>query len=250
MIKRITYIPAIIARPSSNGFSLVELLIVIAITSILAFLALPTLQSLQKSSGFTKSVYELADNVNYARSYALSEDTYVYVGLTEVDRMQNPSTTPQAAGFGRVVMGTVASKDGTNLDGVAYNSANLIQVRPPTMLDMLYLAPTLPTATTGGMVRPSSNVSNIKGGSSVFTMPFSLPLGTALNAGKYNFTSAIPFNPQGEITVNGSAVQWIEIDLQPYLGSAVPPPPASATQGNQAALIIDGATGALSVFRP
>jgi hypothetical protein len=185
----------------------------------------------------------LSDDIQLARSYAKGENIYVYLGLTQVDRSQNSGASPQVAGFGRVIEGMVATTDGTSNN----TSINLTQVRPPEAFDMLYIAPSLPAATTGGMARPSTNVSNIEGGSSIFASPFSLPTGSALNAGKYNFTVSIAFNPQGAITANGSAVPWVEVDLQPYSGN--PAAPAS-TQGNQAALIIDGATGAVSVFRP
>jgi hypothetical protein len=100
------------------------------------------------------------------------------------------------------------------------------------------------------MARPSNNVNNLESGSALFATAFSLPLGSNQGAGKYNFTLSIPFNPQGAITVNGSAVQYVEIDLVPCVGAAVPTSPASANQGNQSALIVDGATGAITVYRP
>jgi len=238
---------------------LVELIVVIAIIAILTALVLPAIQGLQNAGRFGTSVYEIADSVNSARSYAMGEGTYVYLGLTEVNRTLDPSVSPQASGLGRVVVASVASKDGTNQTttwaGSYANGADLTLVRASQLFDFLYIAPVLPTTATGKMARPSTGVDNIKTGTSLFQnpfpqTPFSLPLGSAPNAGKYNFSSAIPFNPQGAIVLNGTAVQWIEIDFQPYTGPAAPAEPPSATQGNQAALMIDGATGAARVYRP
>jgi len=222
---------------------LVELLVVVALIGILTALALPSLQGLQRSGGFNKNVFQLADDIHLARTYAMSESSYVYLGLTEIDRNQNPGASPQVAGVGKVIVGMVGTTDGTSNNA----TTNLTQLRPPQVLDMLYIASSLPAGTSGGMARPSTNVSNYEGGSSIFLSPFALPPGSALNAGKYNFSTSIAFNPQGAVTATGSAVQWAEIDLQPYSGN--PAAPANAT-GNQAALIIDGATGAVTVYRP
>ena len=248
----------------SGGFSLVELMVVLGIISILALLAVPELQSLQKSGNFSRQVYDMVDSINFARSYALGENTYVYLGLTEVDRTQNPGASPQKPGPGRVALAAVAAKDGTRGVSLTSNSwinyangGNLLLIRPVQEFDFLYLAPELPDPASGGMARPSTSngVQLIKDGATVFpsppfaSTPFSIPLGSAVGSGKYNFNSAIPFNPQGQIILNGSAVQWLEIDLQPYVG-AVPPSTPSANQGNQAAIVVDGATGAISIYRP
>ena len=98
-------------RYQVRGFTLVELLVVIAIIVLLSFLAIPAIQSLGKAGGFTKGVYDMADSLNLARSYAVAQNTYVYVGLTEVDVTQSPSASPQVnSGIGgRVILAAVSS---------------------------------------------------------------------------------------------------------------------------------------------
>src|ERR1700734_3542471 len=119
MIKRITNQKAVpefcaLSKARAQGFSLVELLTVISIAGILAILTVPAVQGLQQAGGFNKSVYAMSDSLNLARSYALANNTYVYVGLTEVDRTQNIMTSPQNPGVGRVALSIVATKDGTS----------------------------------------------------------------------------------------------------------------------------------------
>jgi prepilin-type N-terminal cleavage/methylation domain-containing protein len=234
----------------NSAFTLLELIVVMAVVGILVVLGSLAFQGLQSSNQFSRDVYQLADEVKLARSYAMANDTYVYLGLTEVDRAQNPGATPQVAGTGRVNVGLVATADGVSFNSTIYNPADLVLVRPVASLDMLHIASSLPAATTGGMARPSDNVNNLTSGSPLYAMSFSLPLGSPLGTGKYNFSLSIPFNPEGAITMNGSAVQYVEIDLLPCFGTSIPLNPVSASQGNQAALILDGSTGAVTVCRP
>jgi prepilin-type N-terminal cleavage/methylation domain-containing protein len=234
----------------NSAFTLIELIVVLAVIGILVGIGSLAFQGIQSSNQFSRNVYQLADEVKLARSYALANNTYVYLGLTEVDRTQNPGSTPQVAGIGRVDVGLVATTDGVRFDSTNYSGANLVQVRPVACLDMLHIASSLPAATSGGMTRPSANVTNLNSGSPLFATSFSLPLGLPLSAGQYNFTLSIPFNPQGAITINGNAVQYVEIDLLPCVGSLSPANPVSSSQGNQAALIVDGSTGAVTVCRP
>src|ERR1700678_1134106 len=100
----------------SRGFTLMEMLTVISIAAILAVLTVPAMQGLQTAGGFDKSVYAMADSLNLARSYAMANNTYVYEGLTEVDRTQNPLAVPQVVGngMGRVALSIVATTDGTS----------------------------------------------------------------------------------------------------------------------------------------
>ncbi len=253
------------------GFTLIELLVVMAIIALLTFLMIPAMEGLQKSGSFTKNIYDLSDSIHFARSSAMAGNTYVYLGLTEVDRTQAPSANPQITGnLGEVALAAVATTDGTSDTTITsgsspttawtqpynQNGTGLTLLRPVQLFDFLYIAPTLPPATTGGMARPAAStgtVTYIKTNSTLFSgfpnTPFALPLSTSSTTGKYIFTSAIPFSPQGSVMLNGTAVPWIEIDLQPFQGTT-PAQPASATSGNQAALMIDGGTGAITVYRP
>ena len=233
---------------STAAFTLIELIVVMAIIGILALVGSMAFQGTQSANRFSRNVYQLADEIKLARSYAMANDTYVYLGLVETDQTQDSGATPQVAGIGRVDVGLVATKDGTSSDSTNYNSSNLVLIRPVASLDTIHIAGSLPAATSGGMARPSNNVTNLESGAALFATAFSLPLGSNLGTGKYNFTLSIPFNAQGAITVNGSAVRYVEIDLVPCVGTAVPS--VSSNQGNQAALIVDGATGAVTVFRP
>jgi prepilin-type N-terminal cleavage/methylation domain-containing protein len=247
-----------LSTKKKGGFTLVELLTVLSITAILAVLTVPAIQGLQSAGGFNKSVYAMADSLNLARSYAFANNTYVYVGLTEVDRTQNPLASPQNPGVGRVALSVVATTDGTSdVGSFSTTGTNLTQVRQIQTFDFFHVASTVfPTVTTGNMARPA-NVSTTPAlipAASAPGTPFSLPLGSTSGSGKYNFTNThtqvICFNPQGGVLLNGTAVQWLEIDVQPMVGTVTPAAPANVNKGNQAAVIIDGVTGAVNVYRP
>lgn len=239
-----------------------ELLTVLSITGFLALLSVPALQAMQRAGAFDKALYTIADSLNFAHTYAVANHTYVYVGLTEVDRTQNSMATPQKPGVGRVVLSIVATADGTSdTNSWSTNGANITQVRSVQTFDFLHIASTGSFLTgTGTMAAPMSGGSTIPttlvsvpAGAAPLT-PFSLPLGSSSGNGRYNFSDAnsqiLCFNPQGGVLLNGTAVQELEIDLQPTVGTVTPPAPSNVNQGNQAALLIDGITGVVDVCRP
>jgi prepilin-type N-terminal cleavage/methylation domain-containing protein len=293
------------SRENRKAFTLVELLVVIGIIALLLVLASASISGIKGSSDFNNSLTQINAALEQARTYAIANSTYVFVGFTEVDGTQSTQNNPQTAGAGRVVVVTMASQDGTlgydaTLNtgttawstswGSNYNSgSNLVLVGRPLYLNNLHMATTLfPTAASGGMsgrqtlVSPTGNLTTPNAKKELLIgaaywataanaiCPFTFPLGTAITAGagavngQYNFNCVLYFDPTGaarlpdnsmsqtagQSPLPGELDPYIELDLQPTHGNAVPAPPATTITGNIAAIQIDGMTGQARIYRP
>src|SRR5712671_4984936 len=114
------------------AFTLVELLVVISIIALLLVLMAPAFTYIKGGTDVTSAAYTIKGVLDTARTYAKANNTYVWVGFYEEDVSQS-STSPATAGTGRIVMSTVASKDGTMLytapltNPVTLSSGSLIQ---------------------------------------------------------------------------------------------------------------------------
>jgi prepilin-type N-terminal cleavage/methylation domain-containing protein len=237
-----------IARESA--FTLVEMLVVLAITGILSSLLMASFSSIL-GGGFNQTVSDMSETMEQARSYAMANNTYVYVGIQEVDA--NSTATPATAGSGLVVVGVVASKDGTDgFNGSTTWSGNsdLVAISKLRLFRSVHLSGSeLPA--TGNMSRPvSANGLDYFVGSSSLTSTttFSWPLSSA--SPTYTFTKVIRFGPQGDANILQSTatptVDWIELDLQPIHGDVA----TSASATNVSAIQIDGMTGTVRSYRP
>jgi uncharacterized protein (TIGR02596 family) len=71
-------------RQIPHGFTIVELLIVVAIMGILMVLTLPAVSSLMQSSDLTRAGQMLADQVNLARQMASAQNTVTEVRLIKL----------------------------------------------------------------------------------------------------------------------------------------------------------------------
>src|SRR6185436_602153 len=65
--------------PERRAFTLLELLVVLAIIGILTAVALPSMKGLQKSNIMTSASQQLVDDIGLARQYAIKERTTVHV---------------------------------------------------------------------------------------------------------------------------------------------------------------------------
>ena len=272
--------------PARAGFTLAELLTVMAVIIVLMALAFPAFNSIKSSGDLTKGISDVAGTLELARTYALANNTYVWVGFYEEDGSQSsPNTSPNTNG-GRLILSVVASRDGTRYSdagippkrfgsGDSSNLTTLIQINKLVKLDGVHLiaandpsgnanSPPRPSVPFAYQVGDASGASTNNGGG-VFadttlspsgnTATFTYPVPPAA-VPAYTFTKIIEFSPQGEaskITENsfgGAGVQsFMEIALQPTHGNAVDGHYADTTKA-AAAIQVEGITGQVKIYRP
>ncbi len=255
-----------------SGFTLVEMLVVLAIMAIIALLVLPSLNGLFTSNSFTSNIYTLDGTLQQARSYAMANNTCVYVGIGEWSPASTISTA--VAGNGRVVILVTAVNDGSNaitgttspfkfLNTASYPNTYLNQINKLVSLNNLHIVNLLGFV-TGNMQRPQ--MKNIASAINVATTPvdstttssdsnmkITYPLtGTAV----YTFPIVIGFDPTGSAyyvtsltnltSTTPTVIPYIEIGLEPTHGTTVPAAPGA----NIAAIQIDGLSGITHIYRP
>jgi len=251
------------------GFTLIELLVVVGIMVMMAALLSPAITSLRGSGDETKATFDISGAIQVARTYAVANNTYTWIGFFEEDGSRY-STTPASGGVGRIVLATVASKDGT----VAYNPTTLASVTGTAAISGSSLIPVNPlikisnvhlkTAIPGDSVfpmgtgsgqgfpgRPQLTATYCQIGdqpsSSAKACLFQYPPGST--TAQYSFSKAIQFNPRGEasLIVNNAAwppSQTVEIGLQRVHGNAI-----AAADLNVAAIQITGIAGNVEIYR-
>src|SRR5213596_3795863 len=96
-----------------RAFTLLEMLVVMGIIATLMVLVAPAFTNLKSAGDVTNAVYGIQGLLDNARTYAKANNTYVFVGFAEADSSVDSSISPQVAGYGRVALAVVASKDGT-----------------------------------------------------------------------------------------------------------------------------------------
>ena len=246
-----------------RAFSLLELVVVIAIMLIVAALIAPALTSLKGAGDVTSAAYTIKGILEQARTYAIANSTYTWVGFYEEDASQ-PSTNPATVGTGRLVVSVVASKDGTTIYSGTLSSpateldpTKLIQVGKLTKIDQIHLE-TFPDPTAAPPpdnfatrpvpgATPGSNTARIGDTSpdNPSLSPFRYPVASAA---QYTFTKAVQFSPRGEATIdnnNYSLKSVIEIGLQSTHGVTPEPSPVK----NPVAVQVTGSGGNIKIYR-
>lgn len=237
-----------------QGFTLLELLVVMAIMGVMIAVLAPAFTSIKGGSDLTNAAYDIAGTLEQARAYAMANNTFVWVGIVEEDVTADASK-PQTAGIGRVAMAVVASKDGTrgydvtsiNIISPAISGSNLVSLNKVQHFENAHLVtPTdaTPISSTGGMARPLADY--ILGSSSSNSVT---PFSSSIGAGQYSFTQVINYDPQGVARIQQAAntdsiPKYIEIGLRQAHGNVVSNDP------NAAAIQINGMTGATRIYRP
>ena len=134
------------SKRAQDAFSLIELMVVIAIIVLVSALIAPAFRSLKGAGDVTSAAYTVKSVLEQARTYAMANNTYTWVGFYEEDVSQ-PSTNPPTPGVGRLVMSIVAANDGVQgFDPIAVASptnrldiARLIQVGKLIKIENVHL---------------------------------------------------------------------------------------------------------------
>jgi Tfp pilus assembly protein FimT len=218
---------------------LVELLIVIGIMGLVMALMGPAFSSLQSSGQVTKAAADIQGVLEMARTRAMLDNTYVFVGFAESDGTSEKRPAPE--GVGRIWVAAMATMDGqcTNL-----TASNLTPIGKIRYFDNAHLTNEVSSYTPTNTL--SSNPVYLAPDSPL--MQISWPLGASKHTVNGFNVGGIYFDPRGTANTNTNWVslpQAIQMVLMPAKGSRV------LTTGKNVVLIqVDGVTGAARCYRP
>lgn len=251
-----------------NGFTLVEMLVVVGIVLVLMALLAPAFTSLKTAGDVTSAAYTIKGVLDQARTYAMANNTYTWVGFYEEDSTSTVATNvaPPYPGKGRVLTASVYSNDGTKIyensdPAAALPSDRIKQIGKLTRIEGLHMAdvgappsptpnPTpaasslaarsgLPYTENASIIPPGDHYNRVSSDSSDKTQ-FNFP------AQSYTFYKTIRFDPRGEANMNSTydLRHVVEIGLRPTHGNTVD---NNAT--NVVAIQISGVGGDVKIYR-
>lgn len=250
---------------------------VIGIIAVLLVLVVPAFTSRKTADDVTKASWDVIGALENARTYAIGNSTYVWVGFFEEDIDDTSRTRRRPSGVGRVVISVAASREGnrykdtdvsatdphafytpsatpTPIPGNDSNPVLLAQVGKLIKIDNCHLD-VLPLS---GLPRPAVPLEYQVAADEFATHPptlgavavanpttFNYPLNAGAADINYTFVKAIEFNPRGEaLKIVDLPTQLIEIGLRPTHGNV-----ADAASLNTVAIQVSFATGKARVYR-
>ena len=243
-----------LGRDGNSGFSLVELLVVMGVIVLLSAFALPALTGLKTAQDVSSGAYAIAAALDRAKTFAVANHTYVWLGFYEEDANSTvPSTAkPPYRGAGRVVIASVYSVDGTALNsgssapGVLASSeirqlGSIIKIpgihltdigAPSGSGDAIELRPGFAYSPDDPAARINSDADQAS------DYPFSTQ--------GYEFYKTVRFSPSGEALVNGATLPKHAAEIGIRLAR-------TNTVDNRskyvAAVQVTGLAGGISVYR-
>lgn len=200
----------------NTGFSLIELLVVVAILVTLSTAVTPAIQALNGSGSVNKTIADLSGTLELARSWAMAHNTYVRVAFG------------QAAPSGPLVVLTIFSSESTTA-GDMNDAGQWPPGGRPLVLSQFVMNDAMNAATPGTSADVLPSDSNM--GSFTRSIP---------GIGDQAFDSCIQFDPSGQARVlKDEPARFIKIaiDREPRTGV------------NPFILRLSGANGSINILR-
>ena len=205
------------------GFSLLELLIVVAIAALLTVGTIPALRSIVQARGATHAAYQVAAAVELARSEAIARRTYVWLAI-------QPQTN---SGNADLRVGLFYSKDGTT----NHASANVAPLARPMLLERSDM---VPFSSASSFVTNTPIPDDLSNATS----------GATFASGNVTFSSGrtITFTPLGEASTLATPV-WTST-FSPRIAIALQQTIGTTRQTNDTlAVLVDGSVGLPTIYR-
>ncbi len=209
--------PAALRIISRDGFTMIELLVVITIMAILSILIVPASASLLASANFRSNVTVVDGILEEAYSAALARNTYVWIGFSQL--------SINGGGVGIVAVYS-PHEDPNDFPG------NVNLLTKPVFLHNINLG-NISAAQISNPNRMTTSVGQITGAN---LGSFAAPIGGSSQTLSY----VIKITPSGQISLSTSnKYAWIEIGLAPLNGNGK----------NAAVLQMNAFTGRVATYR-
>jgi type II secretory pathway pseudopilin PulG len=256
-----------------GAFTLIELMVVIGIIVLLTSLLAPAFTNLKGASDITTAAQTIAGMLAQARTYAMANNTYTWVGFYEeaASSISASNATPPYPGKGRLLLAIVRSLDGTSIFDDEDPSAAL----PPTRIAQVGKLAKLEGVHVTDIGPPSSPKSSAGPLPNSLDARSDLPYTYAANldadhfnrmssdsddktkfwfvAQDYTFYKTVRFTPRGEANLNSTYSLKVaaEIGLVPTHGHVAPTPPEAGSRytGNVVAIQFSGIGGNFTIYR-
>jgi prepilin-type N-terminal cleavage/methylation domain-containing protein len=233
-------------RGRASAFTLLELLIVVAIIAVLLVLIVPAFTTIKSGTDVTNAAYTIKGALDTARTYAKANNTYAWVGF---------AGSLGSTVTGNVALAIVASKDGTDLGTSVNQVGNRIDITAGVTPVAKVIR--LDNAHIGDTGTPTNNGTDFESRATVNVNYRIGAVGIASNSEYYfieqgtQFDRWIRFSPRGEAVVKGGGTQitqYVEVGLLPthdtMLAASINP-----ASGNLVAIQVSGFGGDVRIYR-
>ena len=233
-----------ILRPSvRRGFTLVEMLAVIAVITALLLVTRPALTSLNRSNTFSADVSQVNTLLEEAHTAALANNTYVWVGF-----MQLPSNGGVGMAFVYTPSGNPADifpANGTQAPLRSLNKSIVLSSLHLTKINSTQISDPDRTTVSVGQLSDDSNLLQISNSDSSavpaqFTASIQGTPRTFTSGATQPICAILEITPSGRLLLSPIRYACIEVGLAPLYGSG----------NNVAVLQLNTSTGRVTEFRP